>query len=124
MTVHPLVNGVHREKWCTAVGTGGLWLTGGVPILQDFYTTYQRIGCMRLSKFTDDPTFATGMKLMSRGMNEMYTEPSAWTRVQVFEAWGITPDEQEALEKYYNTFEFEDSMVDCITNDNPLLSSL
>jgi len=124
LTVHNLANAATREKWCTAVGTGGLSLTGGVPIMQNFYQCYQRIGCMRLSKFTDDPTFATGMKLMSRGMNEMYSTPSAWTRVQVFEAWGITPDEQEALEQYYNTFEFEESMVEDITNDNILLSSL
>jgi len=81
MTVHPLSNGVHREKWCTAVGTGGLWLTGGVPILQDFYTTYQRIGCMRSSKMFDDPTFATGMKLMSKGMACYHSEPTAWARV-------------------------------------------
>jgi len=124
ITVHNLTNAATREKWCTAVGTGGLNLTGGVPVVQNFYKCYQRIGCMRMSKFTDDPTFATGMKLMSKGMTELYREPDAWTRVQVFEAWGISPDEQVALEKYYDGYEFEDVMTFDITNDNPLLSSI
>lgn len=123
ITVHNLSNALHREKWCTAVGTGGLWLTGGVPILQDFYSTYQRIGCMRSSNMMDDPTFATGMKLMSKGMKEHYREPDAWTRVQVFEAWGVTPDEQVEIEKYFQQFVLDTTIKDNITNDNILLTS-
>jgi len=123
MTVHRLTDAAHREKWCTAVGTGGLWLTGGVPVLQDFYQAYQRIGCMRASNMLDDPTFATGMRLMSKGMLEHYREPDAWTRVQVFEAWGISPDEQVALEQHLQDFILEPSVVlDEIFNDTPLLT--
>jgi len=124
MSVHNLSNAATREKWCTAVGTGGLNLTGGVPVVQNFYKCYQRIGCMRMSKFTDDPTFATGMKLMSRGMNELYKEPDAWARVQIFEAWGITPDEQLALEEYYDGWSFSDDISYDITNTHNLLSSI
>jgi len=124
MTVHPLTNSVHREKWCTAVGTGGLWLTGGVPVLQDFYQAYQRIGCMRSSKMMDDPTFATGMKLMSKGMAEHYREPDAWTRVQVFEAWDITPDEQVAIEEHLRNYILDPTVVgDSVINDTALLTT-
>jgi len=122
ISVHNLSHAATREKWCTAVGTGGLNLTGGVPIVQNFYKCYQRIGCMRMSKFTDDPTFATGMKLMSQGMNELYKEPDAWARVQIFEAWGITPDEQLALEDYYDKYEFMDDQCFTIENSHNLLS--
>lgn len=122
MTVHPLTNTIHREKWCTAVGTGGLWLTGGVPVLQDFYQAFQRIGCMRASNMLDDPTFATGMRLMSKGMVEHYREPDAWTRVQVFEAWGLSPDEQVAIESHLSLYELDPSRVlDEIYNHTPLL---
>jgi len=122
MTVHRLSDAVHREKWCTAVGTGGLWLYGGIPVLQDFYTAYQRIGCMRASKMMDDPTFATGMKLMSKGMASYYQTPDPWTRVQVFEAWGITPDEQVALEQHMSQFELMPNQIsDDTHNDTPLL---
>lgn len=124
LTTHPLTNSVHREKWCTAVGTGGLNLTGGVPILQNFYKAYQRIGCMRHSNMIDDPTFFTGMRLMSKGMNELYREADPWTRVQVYEAWGITPDEQVALENYYDQFTLVPETPTDITNQTPLLDIL
>lgn len=123
MTVHRLTDPTHREKWCTAVGTGGLWLTGGVPVLQDFYQAYQRIGCMRASNMLNDPTFATGMRLMSKGMLEHYREPDAWTRVQVYEAWGLSPDEQVALEQHLQDYVLEPSTVlNEIFNDTPLLT--
>lgn len=125
ITVHRLTDAVHREKWCTAVGTGGLWLTGGIPVLQDFYQTYQRIGCMRASNMLDDPTFATGMRLMSKGMREHYREPDAWTRVQVFEAWGITPDEQVAIEAYLASYALDPNQIkNDLWNDNPLLTEV
>jgi len=122
LTVHPLTNRKHRAKWLTAVGTCGLWLVGGVPIVQDFYQCYQRIGCNAASNMVGDPTFATGMRLMARGMREQYTQPDPWTRVQVYEAWGITPDEQVALEQYYQCYQLDDSVVDYTVNHNPLLS--
>ncbi len=111
LTVHPLTNRKHREKWCTAVGFGGLALTGGVPIMQDFYQMFQRLGCGRQSRIADDPTFATGLRLMSKGMKEHYREPTAWARVQVFEAWGISPDEQRAIEEHYRTFQLSDQWL-------------
>ncbi len=125
LTVHPLTRPKHRAKWMTAVGTCGLWLTGGVPVLQDFYQTFQRVGCHAVSRMVDDPTFATGMRLMARGMEEQWRVPDAWTRVQVFEAWGISPDEQVAVEAYYRDYQLDPSRVrDEITNDNPLFNAL
>nr|WPR18238.1 MAG: RNA-dependent RNA polymerase [Crogonang virus 164] len=124
LTTHDLRNAVHREKWCTAVGTGGLWLTGGVPVAQDFYQAYQRIGCMRSSNLLDDPSFATGMRLMSRGMTEHYREPDAWTRCQVFEAWGVTPDEQEALERHYKSYVFSGVVSGDTVNELPVANLL
>nr|QNM36906.1 hypothetical protein [Forsythia suspensa tombusvirus] len=126
LTVHPMTNRKHREKWCTAVGMGGLALTGGVPVMQDFYQMFQRIGCGRMSKISDDPTFATGLRLMSKGMREHYREPDPWTRVQVFEAWGISPDEQREIEDYYRRYELCDHEVsNYLDNVKPnLLSTL
>ncbi len=125
LTVHPMGNRKHRAKWLTAVGTCGLFLVGGVPVVQDFYQAYQRLGCNAASSMVDDPTFATGMRLMSRGMAEQYCEPAPWTRVQVFEAWGITPDEQVELEKYYRTYEFDETRIaDEVHNDQPLLTTV
>lgn len=124
LTTHRLTDLKHRQKWCTAVGTGGLCLTGGVPIVQDFYQSMQRIGCGSNSKIADDPTFATGMRLMSKGMREWYREPDAWTRVQVFEAWGITPDEQVALEGHYREYTMGDEVSTHFVNVTPCLDLL
>lgn len=125
LTVHPMRNDKHRGKWMTAVGTCGLALTGGVPVMQDFYQCFQRVGCNAVSNMVDDPTFATGMRLMAKGMSEAYAPPDAWTRVQVFEAWGITPDEQEELERYYHTYELDSGVVvDEVHNDNPFLTTV
>lgn len=123
LTVHNIMDAKTRESWCTAVGTGGMSLTGGIPVMQNFYQCYQRIGCMRMSKFTDDATFATGMKLMSRGMNEQYAVPTPWVRVQFYEAWGILPDEQVALEHYYDSYEFTDELSDNIDNASLIFQS-
>lgn len=71
----------------------------------------------------DDPTFATGMRLMSKGMTAHYREPDEWARVQVFEAWGISPDEQVALERHMQQFELSpERVLDEIHNDTPLLT--
>jgi len=125
LTVHPMTNKKHRAKWLTAVGTCGLWLVGGVPVVQDFYQCCQRVGCHAVSGMVDDPTFATGMRLMARGMREQYREPDPWTRVQVFEAWGITPDEQVELERHYRDYDLDDQrVVDEVFNDTPLLTTV
>lgn len=125
LTVHDLTNDKHREKWCTAVGIGGLSLTGGVPVVQDFYQAMQRVGNFRKSNITDDPTFATGLRLMSRGMEELYRKPEPWVRVQVFEAWNISPDEQEALELHYQSFHFDcDERVDWVTNSSTIFEDM
>lgn len=80
---------------------------------------------MRASNMLDDPTFATGMRLMSKGMLEHYREPDAWTRVQVFEAWGVSPDEQVALEQHLRDYELDPSRVSVeIYNDTPLLTQV
>ena len=77
---------------------------------------------MRASNMLDDPTFATGMRLMSKGMAEHFRGPDAWTRVQVYEAWGITPDEQVCLEEHLNTYELvPEEPVDELFNYTPLL---
>lgn len=73
----------------------------------------------------DDPTFATGMRLMSKGMTAHYREPDAWARVQVFEAWGISPDEQVALETHMQAFVLEpERVLNEIQNDTPLLTQV
>lgn len=99
--------------WCRSVGIGGLASFGGVPILQNFYR--------RLVKFYDDNValfskrkvkrlenfYKYLMKRENHGFrhgNYFYQEKVSDTmRVSFYEAFDITPGEQEVLEQYYDT---------------------
>jgi hypothetical protein len=94
-------------SWFTAVGLGGMALTGGIPIIQNLYRTFIRLGCGKTSKISEEIHRNSGMWLMSNNMDKEFAEPSANVRMQVFLAWGILPDEQEVLEKHLDEYEFD-----------------
>jgi len=86
--------------WASAVGTCGLALTTGVPVWEAWYGVLARVG-----------------KVSSAGVSERVNECGAWhwsrgvkscvitdeARASFYFAFGITPDEQVALEQYYAT---------------------
>lgn len=93
--------------WMTAVGEGGMSLTGGIPVVQSFYRALCRIGGEVYTKVATECARHSGMALLSKGMERKYSEPSANVRFQVFKAWGILPDAQVELEKYYDGYQFD-----------------
>jgi hypothetical protein len=101
MSTVDLVNQVVLEKWLTAVGEGGINLTSGIPILQEFYQCYLRNGNGRKSGVGNSMGFQTGLRLLSVGMHGEYRSCTPEARLSAYLAWGITPDEQVALEQYY-----------------------
>jgi len=90
--------GVFR-KWLYAVGECGLALTSGVPVFQELYTMYMRNGVP--SNIARHPAMATGARMMAKGLESKRSVVSVSARVTFFEAWGITPDEQVAMEDVY-----------------------
>lgn len=115
-----------RKAWLTAVGTGGLALTGGVPIMQNFYRMYRRLGGGVVSNVSKEITRNSGMAMLSVGVSLDFVEPSDEVRAQVYLAWGITPDEQVALERYYDEYSYDSSIlaVDSHINDQPITHAL
>lgn len=89
------------EKWLHSVGTGGICLTAGIPVLQEFYQCYVRNGKGMKSNMLSSMHFMTGMRLLSHGMKGEYREITPEARLSAYIAWGITPDEQIALELYF-----------------------
>jgi hypothetical protein len=97
------------RAWLDAVGQGGLSLTGGVPIYQDFYRSYIRIAnSIPIKKAnlnskdrnrTPDAEIGNGMLWLSRGMSRQYQSVSCQTRHSFYLAFGITPDQQVAVEE-------------------------
>ncbi len=85
--------------WLDAVGTGGLSMTGGIPVFQSFYRCYQRSG---LKRRIPKELLPWSFRHASLGMFRSYGPVLAVTRASFYLAFGITPDEQINLERYYD----------------------
>jgi hypothetical protein len=97
MSILPLDNAMVARKWLYAVGECGLALCSGVPVLQEFYRMYMRHGI--ISNMSDAVYMQTGMRMLRGKMESKVSEVLDKTRLDVFIAWGISPDEQNALEQ-------------------------
>jgi hypothetical protein len=101
LSIIPLQADSTFRKWIYAVGEGGLALTSGVPVFQAMYLMYMRNGAP--SNIHLHPGMQSGARIMSVGMQKKSSHVSALARATFFEAWGYTPDEQIALEEYYDS---------------------
>jgi len=93
-------------NWMFAVGMGGLRLTGGLPVLQNFYRAYLRYG-----KPNQKPRsyLSWYQSQMVKNMDRDFGPVTSASRDSFFTSFGITPDEQIELENYFDswTFSFE-----------------
>ncbi len=102
ISIKPLESEKLFKKWLGAVGEGGLSLTGGIPIMQEFYCCLERASAgLRLR---NDPTMDTGWWHLTRGMARKYSIVTQEARVSFYLAFGITPDMQVLVENYYRKF--------------------
>lgn len=123
----PIPNETALQGWMTAVGMGGLALTGGIPIMQNFYRRLQQLGNGRETAVSQHLARISGMHMMGIGIDRQFSPPTAMARLNVFKAWGITPDQQVALEEYYDSYTVEHGPavgVDSLVNYTPLLNVL
>jgi hypothetical protein len=94
---------VFNEKefraWCHSVGTGGLCLTGGVPVMDEFYRAILKAGVK--GRWTEEKN---GMWFMKRGMDRTQCVISPVARYSYWLAFGITPSHQAIIEEYYRGF--------------------
>jgi len=105
------------KLWMDAVGQGGLSLCGGIPVYQEFYSSYIRAASgivdtrrSRRSaarrKRTPDVELTGGLAWLSKGMTRRYSPVSEETRYSFYLAFGTTPEQQMALEDYYSKASF------------------
>jgi hypothetical protein len=87
------------EKWLHATGSCGLSLTGGIPVWQEMYDLYKRSG--RAGKVADHPQFDSGFYRLAHGMNRHSSCVHPRTRVSFWQAFGVTPDDQEVAEAHF-----------------------
>jgi len=93
------------RKWLGAVGECGLSLTSGVPVFQEMYKAYIRHG--EKSEIRNSLGWECGMTYMAKGLHPKECAVSDDARYSFYVAFGVTPDEQEALEDYYREWRFE-----------------
>jgi len=93
-------------RFMAAVGMGGLSLTGGVPVLQSFYNCLIR-NSQGYKPFIQEQLSnagSEGILWWSQYGNRTYTSVTDIARHSYYQATGIKPDEQIALENYYDDF--------------------
>lgn len=108
------------RKWMYSVGECGIAITSGVPIMQSFYQAYVRNG-IKCSKINKSPIFNTGLRMMRGTQMSKSSSITNEARFSVFKAWGITPDEQLALEEYFDRWTFSGAVDINQTHNTPLV---
>lgn len=102
--------------WIKSVGECGMSIAGGVPIQQSYYNCLIRnanrlsLGANyhKISKMQADPMqMRTGLYQVCKDMNRKYQKITSESRVSMYNAYGILPDVQIALEKYYDNLVIE-----------------
>lgn len=107
----PLASERTFKMWLAAVGDGGMSLTGGIPMWQEFYSVMQRSAEGLSSKrrrrgatrFLDCTAMETGMMMAAKGMLREYGHVCPETRFSFWLAFGVIPDYQRAVEDLFRT---------------------
>jgi len=104
------------KSWLDAVGQGGLSLTGGIPVYQDFYCSLIRVAHgitvertrqnSRRRNLNVEIELTGGLAWLSKGMSRRISGISPETRFSFWLAFGTTPDQQIEIEKFYRSVEF------------------
>jgi hypothetical protein len=112
LSVKPLDNAKITKRWASAIGLGGMALTGGIPVWQDFYQLLTTIGDG--AKALVDPTMMTGLYYLGKGMDRRYRPPSTESRVSFWRAFDCSPDSQYAVEEFHRNTKIDVvSKTDC-----------
>lgn len=112
MCLHPCSSFVQLRKWMMAVGTCEGNLNQGVPVLEAFARAYRRNGVRCSRKLVE-----LVRNDSSRVRNDTSSCISDVTRLSFYLAWGITPDQQVALEDHYNHWRVGQDFGDTLTGD-------
>jgi len=95
----------HRATWLHAVREGGLALTDGVPVWPRFYECFVGRASSKRNNVNDHMD-NTGFMRLSAGLSYKNVPISDEARCSFYFAFGITPDEQLALEAEFARHRF------------------
>jgi len=98
--LNPISGPTSMQKWLFAIGECGLALCAGIPVMQSLYQCYMRNGLP--SNVNNSVQMQSGMAMLRRKLESVAKPITDATRVSFMQAWNVTPDEQIALERYYD----------------------
>lgn len=111
LSIHPFHSPKDWVAYLDSVGQGGLSMTGGIPMVQEYYSAMLRISKENMPSNYDvskrkenQSSEKTGFWFMTRNMNEKYREPTEAARYSFFLAFNILPEIQIAMEQTYRSF--------------------
>jgi len=87
------------SAWRYAVAEGGLSMTGGVPVFQNFYRAMSQGAVQRKSV---DSGQSWGVRTLQKNMSRSFGDVLPRTRASFYWAFGVTPCEQLVLEDFYD----------------------
>jgi len=96
------------SKWLYAVGIGGRILSDGVPVQEALYTTFYDHGTRCTQAMFEHIHKNSSMLTRIKGLalnQESIIAPS--TRVSYYYAFGVLPDHQIEIEKYYKNMKIQ-----------------
>lgn len=101
--LEPYHSATQVADWMNSVGTGGLRLTGGLPILQNLYRQFVNNGRAGHSKRDHMSWY---MRTQSKDMDRDFGPVTPEARVSFWRAFGICPDEQVIMERIIDQWKF------------------
>jgi hypothetical protein len=110
VALKPLDNHKVAKMWMASVGKCGLSLTGGMPILQDFYSMFVRGS--EGSKVLVDPTMGTYRNLAMGMDRSKVVDILPETRLSFWLAFGVAPEEQCAIEQFYSDTQLQSTLCE------------
>jgi hypothetical protein len=108
-TLLPLNNDKAVRNYYKSIGDCGLALGSGVPIFQSYYQCLLR-AAGSAKGFGKHDFLQSGLLHLARGIKSEVGEITTEARVTFSRAFGICPDEQEALEQYYDNLSLPTSV--------------
>jgi hypothetical protein len=103
-----------QRAWLAAVGEGGLGLTGGIPVVQNFYRKLLELSVGKRSKLKFDVGWS--MRHLALTLGRKYRTPSPLARYSFWLAFGIDAENQLCLERFYDSDCFSLVIQPCVRN--------
>jgi hypothetical protein len=107
--IHDISQPINRDAWVNAVGEGGRVMNDGVPVLMEFFKRFPSLNSRK--SFIDDKLEEDRRYKFNRAGSFTNSTPSDETRYSFWLAFGLTPDEQIALEKGFPKLNRESVLV-------------